>query len=269
MEQGQDKFYQTLLNQFLDLFILPEIRRRQETGDLPKPLGLRAAQIIFYADGKKPEIRINSEIKAIARIKLKKGISKNKGDPIHENEIEGLNKIKLTDEEDPDCGHATNLKLGNSWIIAFDFRYNKGLAKKHVDTAKQFFELAEIAFQKKYWSPCLDNLFSASELAAKAELLMISDPKFSKKTTHPDIKKRYNRFANLGNVEDRYCEALNKLTGLRARARYLQGEMPISREEIETLLENVKRMINEATERILLEDKSLIYKFRLKKDKQN
>lgn len=250
MEQDGEKVYQTLLKQFLDLFILPEIRRRQETGDLPKPFDLRGAQIIFFADGKKPEIRINSEIRAIASVKLKAGISKNKGDPIYANEIEGLNKIKLTDEEDPDCGHATIIRIGNAWIIAFDFRYNKGLAQKHIDTAKQFYESAEFSFNHKNWSPCLDNLFSAAELAAKAELLMIPDPKFRKKTTHHGIKNRYNKFANLGNVEAKYCEALNKLTGLRARARYLQGDVPISEEEIRTLLENVKKMISDATERI-------------------
>jgi uncharacterized protein (UPF0332 family) len=235
---------------------------------LEKPLDLRAAQIIFFADGKKPEIRINSEIKAIASVKLKAGISKKKGDPIRANEVEGLNKIKLTDMEDPDCAHATLIRIINTWIIAFDFRYNKGLAQKHIDTAKQFFEATKFSFDRKHWSPCLDNLFSAAELSAKAELLMIPDPKFKKKTSHYGIKSRYNRFANLGNVELKYCKALNKLEGLRSRVRYLQGEVPISEKEIQSLLEDVKQMIADVTDRIQLEDKPLIYRFKLKKEKE-
>lgn len=180
-QHERDRVYQTLLNQFLDLFILPELRRRKEAGKLTEPFTLRGAQIIFFADGRKPEIRINSEIKAITSVKLRAGISKEKGDPIRENEVEGLDKIRLTDEEDPDCGHATLVRIGNTWIIAFDFRYNKGLARKHIDTAKQFYDSAEFSFTRKNWASCLDNLLGAAELTAKAELLLIPDPKFRKK----------------------------------------------------------------------------------------
>jgi uncharacterized protein (UPF0332 family) len=250
LERNSEKWSQTLFQQFLDLFILPEIIRRKETGKLEDPFNLRGAQIIFFADGKKPEIRINSEIRAVASVKLKKGISKNKNDPILENEIEGLDKIKLTEEEDPDCGHATLIKIGNSWIITFDFRYNKGLAQKHINTAKQFYDSAGFAFNRKNWSSCLDNLFSAAELASKAVLLLMPDPEFRKKVTHRGIQQRYNEFAYLGNVEPKYREALNKLSGLRARARYLRGDFQLSEEEIRILLGNVKKMIDDATGRI-------------------
>jgi HEPN domain-containing protein len=250
LEQNDEKWSQILFQQFLDLFILPEIRRRKEAGKLEEPFNLRGAQIVFFADGKKPEIRLNSEIRAIANVKLKKGISKEKGDPIHDNEIAGLDKITLTEDEDPDCGHATLIRVQDSWIIAFDFRYNKGLAKKHIDAAKQFYDSAEFALTRKSWSSCLDNLFSAAELAAKAVLLLMPDPKFRKRVKHGGIQQRYNNFADLGNVKPEYRDALNKLSGLRPRARYLQGEIPISEAEIHALLESVKKMITDAMERI-------------------
>jgi HEPN domain-containing protein len=180
--------------------------------------------------------------------------------------VEGLDKIRLTDEEDPDCGHATLIGIGNTWVIAFDFRYNKGLAQKHIEAAKQFYESAEFAFKRGYRSSCLDNLFSTAELAAKAVLLLIPDPKFRKKTTHGGIQLRYNRLADLGNVERKHREALNKLTGLRARARYLQGNVPISDEEIHALLENVKKMIADASESIRLNGKPMVYHFKLGKE---
>lgn len=230
-----------------------------------EPFDLRGAQIIFFADGKKPETRINSEIRAIASVKLGKGISKNKGDPILANEVEGLDKIKLTDEENPDCGHATPIRIGNTWVIAFDFRYNKGLAQEHINVAKQFYESAEFAFTHKNRSS-LDNLSSAAELVAKTVLLLIPDQKFMKKTTHGGIQLRFNKFADLGNVEPKCREALNKLIGLRARARYLQGDVSISDEEIQGLLENVKKMIADASERIQLNDKPIAYHFRLGKE---
>jgi len=243
-------FSQTVLNQFLDLFVIPEMRRREETGKLTKPFELRAAQIIFFPDGKKPEIRINSEVRAIGKMKLKSGVSKNKGDPVFENEVEGLNQIYLTDSEDPDCGHATIVRWSNTWVMAFDFRYNKGLALRHIDIAKQFCKAAESSFNLENWAACIDNLFSAAELAAKATLLLMPDPKFRKRATHGGIHLRYNRFADLGNVEPRYREALNTLFGLRSRARYVQGNVKFSETEIRTLLDTVKEMIEDSSTRV-------------------
>ena len=263
MENPPEKFYENILNQFLDLFVLPEIRRRKEAGNLEGSFTLRGAEIIFHSDGRKPQIRINSEVKVY--MKLKKGISKNKGEPIRENEIEDMDLLRVPDEEDPDCAHATIVKIADRWVIAFDFRYNKGLAKKHIETANQFYESAEFSFGKKYFASCLDNLFSAAELASKAVLMLIPDPKLMKGKTHSGIKYKYNKFADLGNVEPRFRDSLNKLFGLRVRARY-QGDVPLSEEEIRGLLENVKRMITDATDRIDSKDKPLIYHFILKAD---
>ena len=72
---------------FFDVFITPEVVRRQDVGELPKLLDLHAAQIIFYPDGRKPEIRINSEVNVIAKIKLKPDVNKNVNDTIFVDEI--------------------------------------------------------------------------------------------------------------------------------------------------------------------------------------
>ena len=249
MEQLPEEHYGKLLDQFLELFVLPELKRRKEEGKLEDSFSLRMAQIIFYSDGRKPQVRINSEVKLLAYAKPKSRISKNKGDPIYSTEIQDLNNFHLTDEDDPDCGHAAIVKIGDRWIIAFDFHYNKALAKKHIETARQFYDSAAFSFKQKNYASCLDNLFSAAELASKAVLLLIPDPKFRKKTTHGGIQLRYNKFADLGNVEPKFREALNKLSGLRARARY-HGDVPISEQDIQSLLEIVKEMITDAIKRV-------------------
>src|SRR6185436_18074524 len=120
-EYNWEEITRNASKQFMDTFITPEVMRRQESGELPRPLDLRAAQIIFYPDGKKPAIRINSEVKAIGKMKLKPGIEKDYGDAVYENELEGLEELMLTDEDDPDAGHVTILKLNGTWIMAFDF----------------------------------------------------------------------------------------------------------------------------------------------------
>lgn len=230
----------------MDIFVTPEVVRRQENGKLPRPFDLRAAQIIFYPDGRKPEVRINSEVKAVGKMKLKPGVSKNYGDLVYTNELEGLENLTLTDEDDPDCGHATILRLGDTWLLAFDFIYNKALAKKHIETAKEFIEAAEFSFSHKHWSAFADNLFSAAELLAKAELLAgWSDPAFREKTTHTAVRSRYNRFAHLGNVDPLHAKTYNKLSELRYPARYLKNEFSLSENEAQALLESLRSMLQE------------------------
>lgn len=244
-EQGNE-FGNRVFQQFMGLYVNPEVRRRQEAGELQKPLDLRAAQIIFFSDGRKSQVRINEEVRAISKVKFKQGISKNPGDPVFEHEIEGLEKINLTEEDDPDCGHATLIKINDRWTIAFDFRYNRGLSRNHIKTAREFYEAAEFSFTKKNWSAFIDNLFNCAELSVKVILSTFSEPKFLKKAKHKLIQLRYNRFADLGNVDETHRSTLNKLSGWRISARYLKGNISVSEDEAGNLLSVVKDMLTYA-----------------------
>jgi len=233
---------------FMDIFITPEVMRRQAIGELPHPVDLRAAQIIFYPDGKKPTVRINSEVKAVGKMKLKPGIEKDYGDKVYANELEGLEELTLTDEDDPDCGHVTILRLNGTWLMAFDFIYNKSLAKKTIETAKEFIEAAEFSSSQQNWSAFADNLFSAAELLAKATLLATwSDPKFREKTNHSAIHSRYNRFAHLGNINPLHASTFNKLSKMRYPARYPKEEFSLLESEGQSLLNGVKSMLQETS----------------------
>ena len=120
------------------------------------------------------------------------------------------------------------LKFNGSWIMAFDFIYNKALAKKTIKTAKEFIEAAEFSFSHQSWSAFADNLFSAAELLAKATLLAAwSDPEFREKSNHPAIHSRYNRFAHLGNINPVHALTFNKLSKMRYPARYSKEEFSL------------------------------------------
>ena len=245
-ENHWEEIAQNASKHFMDIFITPEVMRRQEAGELPRPLDLQAAQIIFYPDRRKPTVRINSEVKVLAKMKLKPGIEKEYGDSVYANELEGLEELMLTEEDDPDSGHVTMLKFNGSWIMAFDFIYNKALAKKTINTAKEFIEAAEFSFSHQNWSAFADNLFSAAELLAKATLLATwSDPNFREKTNHPAIHSRYNRFASLGNVHPEHALAFNKLAKLRYPARYAKDEFFLSESDAQSFLDSIKSMLQE------------------------
>lgn len=244
--QDLNELFGNAVRQFMDIFVTPEVTRRQEKGELPRPLELRAAQIIFYADGRRPEVRINSEVKAIGEMKLKDGISKNTGDPVYENELDGLEDIALTQDDDPDCGHATLLQFNGVWFLAFDFIYNKALAKRHIEGAKQFIEAAEYSLTRKHWRAYVDNLFSAAELLAKAVLLAYwSDPRFRRKPSHEIIHSRYNKFAHLGNVDSFHAQVFNRLSRMRYPARYAGSDFALSEDEAGELLAGTKSMLQE------------------------
>ena len=241
-----NEFGYRAVEQFMELFVTPEVKRRQDNGELDRPLDLRGAQIIFFPDDRKPQVRINSEVVALAMPKWKPGLSKEEGEPVYEHESEGIEDVWLGEEDDPNCGHVTLLRIGGRWSLAFDFRYNKVLSKQHIETAEQFYEAAEFSFKQRNWSAFIDNLFSAAELSAKSILLSEPDPTFREKATHKTIKSRYNRWHQLGNLDTTHRETFNELSDLRGGARYLKGNISITEAKAEELLSTVRGMIEDA-----------------------
>lgn len=244
-EQQQPPPMDRAFSQLMELLVNPEIKNRQANGSLPEGFQLSKAQILFFPDGTKPKVRLNDEVKALVEFKLKKGISKKRGEFIYENEIDWPRSVKLTEDDDPDCGHALLFKIGSNWFIGFDLRYNKGFSKRNIETAEQFYESAQFSLEKNNLRAFIDNLFSAVELTAKAELLLLPDPKFKKAKKHKSIQTRYNWYVKVGNAQPKYRDALNKLSKLRYPARYLNGKLSISSNEARKLLTAVKSMIDD------------------------
>jgi uncharacterized protein (UPF0332 family) len=246
------EFGRRVIQNIMDIFISPEVQRRQNMGELPKPLDLLAAQVILFPDERKPLVRINSEVRAIAKVKYKPGITKKKGDTIYDNEIEGIGNVKLGPDDDPDCGHIFLYRLGGGIFLHFDFRRNKALATQHVERAREFHHVADHSLRRGNLSAFVDNAFSAAELSAKAVLLVMYDyePSLRVKAKHTAIHARYNRFANLGNVMPEYKKTFNRLSGLREAARYLKRPLSIAEEEAHEMLDVVGKMIEDAKSRV-------------------
>ncbi len=243
---------QQFFEQMMALFVEPEVQRRKKTGEISDTFVLHGVQIVFYPDGQEPDVRLNHEVRAIAKIKLKEGVIKQPREPIYQSEIERFDQIVLADPEDADCGHATIVRINEAaWTLSFDFVYNKALSKIHLDRAEAFLKSAELNLVSENWPPFADNLFSACELIAKAILLGMPDPKFRQKASHAGIQLKFNKFADLGNVKDDVRVALNKLSGMRTTARYLKGgEFKLANKEAEEYLATVREMKQHAEIRI-------------------
>jgi uncharacterized protein (UPF0332 family) len=238
-----------LFNHIIQLYVLPEIDRRKELGIFSESFILDKAQIIFYGD-RRPIVRLNEETKILAHAKLKDGIKKDRGEMVSHKEIERIENLRLLDEEEPKCAHISLVKFGEDWLVSWDARYNKELARKHFETAKQFCISAQNAYDKNLFAPFVDNLFSCIELLAKSELLLISNKQFVQKTTHDGIQIKYNEFVNIGNAKKDFKNSLNKLRNLRDSARYLKSDLKLFPSDAQRYLSISKEMLDYVENRL-------------------
>lgn len=235
----------TLLQAF-NLWFNPETERRIAAGTLTAPFHLKRAQVIF-AEGKAPEVRFNDEVRGGLLATLSKPITEI-GTEVLLSEITEIKGYEL-DVADADAGHFTIYEWddGQSWRMFFDFRRNKRGAATLVASAEQFLAAAEFSSEQGYSGPFIDNLFSATELLAKARLVTAIAENNLK--SHGAIHSKLNMWGKLGNVDARFVELFNELSSLRRDARYravgrtLKVDDPIgrARAEIAALKERLKR----------------------------
>ena len=241
-----ENFAGEVIKNSMELWFTPEIERRRKDGKIKDNFVLYGAQVILNV-GSKNQIRLNEEIKIGASVKVKRAIEK--GEHLSLNDISEIEGLHLTDE-DPDSGHLTMLLLGNKWILSFDFRYNQSIVKKHSIIAKQFLEASEFSLKNKNYFSFIDNLFSATELIAKGILLLIPDENILTSKKHNYIHKKYNWWGNLGNTDKSYVELLNTLANLRSSARYLNGELSLSKEQMNQMLITANKMYADLSKQI-------------------
>lgn len=243
-----NEFSNNLFNNLMDTWILPSVRERQEKGELAKPLSLRMAQIIFKPEGGKPEVRINTEVRGRAIIKLNEKLEKpiEKGDPVSINQIDNIEAFEL-ENDDSNYGHATIISASEKWLISFNFIYNKQSSQEHLQAAKEFLFAANASLQNAYHRACLDSLHSASELAAKAYLLGRPDKSIIHAKSHDVVHSQINIERKLGNVPEGHVDTFNNLRNLRSSARYLQSDIQVSSEQIEGMRKDVEDFINEVS----------------------
>ncbi|MEZ3162250.1 hypothetical protein AB1K54_17200 [Microbacterium sp. BWT-B31] len=143
-----------------------------------------------------------------------------------------------------DSGWLAYVVVGASGYVAFDFRYNKqrnaellGLADDYLETAEGYYERA--------LRPAIDNLLSAAELTVQAQMLGQSE-----RTTFHNVRDKWLRDnERLGNAPDGFFALLKRLRSERAAARYGDGVVSISDDEMPELIAKERTMIEHAVGR--------------------
>lgn len=204
----------------MELWVRPEVERRRRLGLVEGDLELTAAQVIMR-EGEPLVVRLNEEIIAVARMKLAADVRA--GDAVNLADVHEVHEILLTDG-DPDAAHLTMINLDGGWTLAFDFRYNATKARRVTEMATEFLSTAERALGAGALRAAADAMFSAVELMARAELMLLPAEQRSKdgRFSHGYVAMVMNRRSRAGLMTSSKANAdlLNRLATLRSRARY-------------------------------------------------
>ena len=245
--------FRTVLHMFQIAFA-PEIRRRLSAGQLDDNFFLTTAQLILPEKGERM-VRLNGEVRAIGFVRVTRAI--NKGDPVFLSDMRQLEGFDL-EEDELDAGHFTLFWNGEGWFASFDFRAGRAKSTEILRLSSEFLETAQSAADKGHVGACVDNLFSACELASKARLILHRNPA-AKTKKHGHIHSAINKWGHLGNVDAGFLQLFNRMGKARPAARYdgeAQVEMPsgsdlrIVRREIEHLKEAVAQRTKSAEENL-------------------
>lgn len=237
---------QTFVRHIWSLWIDPEIEGRRQAGTLPDDFALYRVQVIFRYD-RLPEVRLNDEVKVLVTAEVAPMLAL--GDEVRVNDLDKILSVDLT-EVDANAGHITLILHRGRWVGQFDFRYHGVSSRQHLDRAREYMDVAAAALERGAVGPCLDNLSSAAELMAKAELQMhdktialgMDDRGKRLRNLHEERRRRYARWAQSGNTEQRYAELLEQLWDLRGAARYMEaGPLPTI-EEARDMVETAEAM---------------------------
>lgn len=235
-----EEIAQRIFQQVIDIWVTPEIERRKKLGKIKDGFIISKIQIIFSLSAGGNKVRLNEEVKAIIKCKVKGPT--NKGDVVCEGDVENIEKIELTDD-DSNCAHITLLLFKNNWIISFDARYNKKIIQEHIEASKEFYESAKENLEKGRLRSFFEDAFASAELSAKSVLLMLPDKKLLTGRNHKERLSKFKDWANLGNVKIEFSDTLSKLSTLRDSARYLFSEDYKSEDPIK-ILNVLKEMID-------------------------
>jgi uncharacterized protein (UPF0332 family) len=229
---------QKVFRQAIDMFVIPEIDRRKKIGKIPQNFILEKAQIIFSLRSGRNYVRLNNEVKAIIK----------RGDAVYEKDVDQIESVNLR-EKDSDYGHITLLLFRGSWIVAFDFRYNKKISQEHIKASTEFYESAKENLVEKRLRPFFENAFASAELSAKSILLSIPNKEILEGKNHRDRISTFKKWADLGNVKIEFSTTLSKLNSLRDSARYLVSN-DFKKEDTNKILSTIKEMIKFAEDSI-------------------
>jgi HEPN domain-containing protein len=248
-DQFDNEAASNTFNQMFELFFGPEIERRKQAGALPNDFFLYMAQVLFPTEGVST-IHLNDEVKGVGSMRANRPVQA--GDPISVEDLGRIEKFDLPDDL-LDSGHFTIIRSSDRWLMFFNFLSGRKKARDRLRLASEFVDAARESARKGHAGPSIDTLFSAAELAAKAELILHRS-EASKAKTHGPVASAINKWSQLGNIDRAFVELFNRLAEQRPNARYADSghRPPLPTQDefelINAVIEKILRRAGRTTE---------------------
>jgi hypothetical protein len=232
----------------LDDIVYPEVINRARHGILPVDFKLLNAHIIMHPDESKNEVLLNDNVRFLAHILTKDGKELTPNEPVTHEDISDVLGLYPSEKNDQNAAHIMLLRIKDKWYLAFNFVYNIALCKEKFLKSKAFFQTAQLSGDSKLWAPVIDNLYSSTELAIQACLLLVHRGGFSVSQKHPSTKVHLDAHSDAGNLDPKYKDHLANLHKLRLHERYQEGNLgknfELEDSEIKNLFTLTEELIN-------------------------
>jgi hypothetical protein len=233
----EQEFGANVLENVFVTWIEPELVRRGPSADRSSVW----AAVVELLPGGGAKTTLNDEAKVAAKATASAGIAP--GTPLTEENIESLERFQPAGVG-ADSGWIVYVVFAGAPYLAFDFRYNKSRISELLDLADDYVATARASYTAAL-RPAIDNLYSAAELTVQAQMLGESQ-----KTTFHRVRAAWlKNAADMANVPAMHNDALDRLHGQRAAARYADGPLQMTATDVAEALEAVIQMIDFARER--------------------
>jgi uncharacterized protein (UPF0332 family) len=152
-------------------------------------------------------------------------------------------EILLTDDAaDADAGHFTAIETSDGgWLTSIDVRVNAKRAAEHGAASREFLDAAGASLEGGNLRALAENLYSASELMAKAYLLTVpAGQKLGKR--HGSVATSFNLERRAGRVHESFAALLNRPSDLRSSGRYLSADFTVDAVEAAEMMATAEAM---------------------------
>jgi len=213
----------SMTQRILDDLVYPEIMRRVAAKKLDPSFRLYKAHVILFSTYSRNDVLLNDEVRIKGNIQFAKGKTFQPGEPVSQKDIDQILGLYPSEKNDPNAAHIMLIKIRSDWYFAVDLIFDREKVKKRFYSADTFLKSSEINLKKKLWSPFVDNLFSATELAIQSSLLLRHYEGYSRRQSHKKTREIFEGYCKTGNAPMTFLEHYVRMFELRKKGRYLTG----------------------------------------------
>lgn len=214
--------YGHTVNQLIDLFVKAEMDKRGVKG-------FNAAVIEMFDDGRNPIVHLDDGVVFQLEFKKEGMVDASDTGKVKTINLMDVKDIKAVEDSlDPNSAKCYIIRWGKPktthWILSYDFRYNKKVAREKLDRAKEFVDSCKKLDPSTEFHVLVYLLWSALELMLDVRLWLLPDHKPA--ADHKDRRDKLDKLSQASTILSAdFCKAFKSFSRHKDHARYASGEV--------------------------------------------